>query len=116
MGANLCKRCCYTKEYMEPLIKVPKDIIIFTSSMTSDRRLKYNSTKLKLLLDIKKVPYTNIDLSIIDSYDRIEINKLLGKDMNGVLPALYADMIYIGDYYHVQDLEDHSELDKLIYN
>ena len=117
MGIILCKKwcCCCLTEPIEPLIRVPKDIMVFTTSMTSDRRFKYNSRKIKMLLDIKKVPYTEVDLSIIDYNDRIQIDTLFGKDMNGVLPALYADAIYIGDYYHVQQLEDHRALDRYLY-
>lgn len=119
MGGLLGKifPCCCSNEneYVPLLSKAPKDIQIFTTSLNSDRRYKYNSGRLKYLLYAKNVPYEEIDLNLIEHWNRVKITNEINPDTDGVLPALYADGIYVGDYDYIQDLEDHGELDRVLY-
>ncbi len=93
---------------------IPKKIVVVTTSLNTDRSSAYYSKLLKWLLEAKNIQYTEIDLSLLDFVERSRISRKYKKSKE-ILPVLYADDEFVGDFDKVQELIDLFKFEKYVY-
>ncbi len=90
-----------------------KDIVIITTNLGTNRKVKYNSRQLRFLLNAKGAKYTDVILSHLDKEHIHEIQKMYPEIID-FIPIIYIDGKFIGDFSYVQELEDNDMLSELI--
>lgn len=83
-------------------------VVLYSTSCASTLKMKTDISRVKQLLQIKKVDYEEIDLAV---EPRRRSEMLLASDGVSSLPQLHLNNKYLGDWDTLQDMEDFGELD-----
>jgi len=86
-------------------------IVVYYSSATSDLGVKKNQQSLDFLLEEKKITYEKVDLAQMEKPDR---DALYAKAGTHVIPMVFKDDKYVGDYNQLQQLEEDELLDRTL--
>ncbi|KAJ3425319.1 sh3 domain-binding glutamic acid-rich protein [Anaeramoeba flamelloides] len=84
-----------------------KEIEIYTSFVTSNLKFKKNTQSMKFMMEAKKLPFTEIDISS-DEDKKKYMFETSGKRE---FPQLYADGKFIGCWDEVEYFNEIGELD-----
>jgi len=85
--------------------------VVYYSSATSDLTVKKHQTSLKNLLDNKKTQYEERDLAQMDKTTRDQVYANAGSK---VIPLVFVNDKYVGDYEALQGLEEDEKLDEVL--
>eukprot|EP00891_Asterochloris_glomerata_P008694 jgi/Astpho2/8694/Aster-x0818 len=86
-------------------------IVLFSTSSAHTLKIKADISRLKHILDVKKIQYEEVDLAM-DPLRREEM--VAGSDGSRMLPQLHVNGKFVGDCDKIQELEDFGELSAVL--
>ncbi|KAL6771805.1 hypothetical protein ACKKBG_A27870 [Auxenochlorella protothecoides x Auxenochlorella symbiontica] len=86
-------------------------VVLYSTTSAATLKVKTDITKIRHILDAKKVPYEEVDLA---STPERRASMLAGSEGLLALPQLHVDGRLVGVADSVQELEDWGELDALL--
>lgn len=88
-----------------------RDVVLYTTSVSSSAKVKSDISRVKAMLDSKNVRYVEVDIAT--SVDKREA-MLAASNGERQLPQIHVDGKFAAAGDHIQELEDFGDLNALL--
>jgi len=83
-------------------------IIVYISSVSSNREIKEKQQRIEMILESKKIPFERVDVAASED-DKLKMREIVG-DEKALPPRICKGQLYLGDYAAFDDAVENEDL------